>query len=408
MNSSTGKLLLYAALLVLSLYFFISGVSAAASVLKPLTIAALLAMVLLPLSRKLENWGVGRALAALFSVLVSIVAVIAFFGVFAIQVHNVSEDWPDIRKNLEPRIESVQDFISDKTGLDNEEQVAYLQRKIPFAGAGEDNLEKSGDAQAEKTKETKDSGSSSGEVDADTVGRVGSAMAGIFGFFGSFLLVFIYIFFFLMYRSKIKNSILLFLSKERRPEGNKVLAASVKLSEDYLIGRLILISILAVVYSIGLSAFGVKNAIFISIFAAILTLIPYVGNIIGFVLAFGMALFSGGELWVFIGVAITFSVAQFVESYILEPFVVGDKVNLNPLITILVVVLGGSVWGIVGMVISIPLFGILKIACDHIPPLSPIGYALGSEDVGSDEPGAVEHFIEKIWNRLRKKAKRLK
>ncbi|MCA1762761.1 MAG: AI-2E family transporter, partial [Flavobacteriales bacterium] len=103
MNSPTGKLLLYTALIVLALYFFVSGISAAASVLKPITIAALLAMVLLPLSRKLEKWGVGRAVASLLSVLVSIVAVVVFFGVFAIQVHNVSEDWPEIRKNLEPR-----------------------------------------------------------------------------------------------------------------------------------------------------------------------------------------------------------------------------------------------------------------------------------------------------------------
>ncbi len=402
MTSSTGKLLLYTALIVLSLYFFVSGISVAASVLKPIAIAALLAMVLLPLSRKLEKWGVGRAVASLLSVLVSIVAVVVFFGVFAIQVHNVSEDWPEIRNNLEPRIERVQDYISEKTGLSTEEQVAYLQRKIPFAETGGGDSGKSEDTKSEKSKKEQTSESSSEEVDAKTVGRVGTAMAGIFGFFGSFLLVFIYIFFFLMYRSKIKSSILLFLLEKKRAEGDKVLAASVKLSEDYLIGRLILISILAVVYSIGLSAFGVKNAIFISIFAAVLTLIPYVGNIIGFVLAFGMALFSGGGVWVFIGVAITFSVAQFVESYILEPFVVGDKVNLNPLITILVVVLGGAVWGIVGMVISIPLFGILKIACDHIPALSPIGYALGNEGMGSDEPNAIERFVGKLRDRFKK------
>jgi len=199
---------------------------------------------------------------------------------------------------------------------------------------------------------------------------------------------------------------LLFLSEEKRPEGANVLAASVKLSEDYLIGRLILIFILAVIYSIGLSAFGLKNALFISIFAAILTLIPYVGNVIGFVLALAMALFSGGGFWVYIGVAITFSVAQFVESYILEPFVVGDKVNLNPLVTILVVVLGGAVWGITGMIISIPLFGILKIACDHIPSLSPIGYALGNDDMKKEEPGAVKRFVKKIGSKLKKKTKR--
>jgi len=406
MNSASGKLLLYTALIILALYFFIAGVSAAASVLKPITIAALLAMVLIPLSQKLEKWGVGRALASLFSVLVSVVAVAVFFGVFAMQINSVSEDWPEIKENLRPRVEKVQDFISDQTGLNSDEQIAYLQRKIPFSDAGEKESLESGETPAGKPEVNRVSGSSAGEVDAQTVGRVGSAMANVFGFFGTFLIVFIYIFFFLMYRDKIKKSMLLFLSEEKRPEGANVLAASVKLSEDYLIGRLILIFILAVIYSIGLSAFGLKNALFISIFAAILTLIPYVGNVIGFVLALAMALFSGGGFWVYIGVAITFSVAQFVESYILEPFVVGDKVNLNPLVTILVVVLGGAVWGITGMIISIPLFGILKIACDHIPSLSPIGYALGNDDMKKEEPGAVKRFVKKIGSKLNKKTKR--
>ena len=80
-----------------------------------------------------------------------------------------------------------------------------------------------------------------------------------------------------------------------------------------------------------------------------------------------------------IGVLITYAVVQFFQTYILEPLVVGAEVNINPLFTILVLVAGELVWGIPGMVLAIPLLGIVKIICDHIEPLKPYGFLIGQE-----------------------------
>jgi predicted PurR-regulated permease PerM len=99
-------------------------------------------------------------------------------------------------------------------------------------------------------------------------------------------------------------------------------------------------------------------------------------------------------------VVLTFGVTQFVESYILQPYVVGDKVDLNPLATIVVVVIGGAVWGVMGMIISIPLFGILKIVFDSIGVTAPLGYALGDEDVGNDEPNFLERWARWVRGRF--------
>ena len=124
---------------------------------------------------------------------------------------------------------------------------------------------------------------------------------------------------------------------------------------------------------------GIEHAIIISVLAAILTLLPFIGNVIGFLLALGMALLSGVDTWGVVGVVITFSVAQFVESYILEPYVVGDKLDLSPIMVILVVLLGETIWGLAGLAIAIPLLGIVKVICDHVPVLEPLGYLLGQE-----------------------------
>lgn len=219
----------------------------------------------------------------------------------------------------------------------------------------------------------------------------------LFSFLGTFLLTFIYIFFFLLYRSKFRKAIVKMSPEEKRDNTEKIITNSANVSQNYLFGKLILVVILAVLYSIGLSVSGVQHAILISVLAAVLTLIPYIGNIIGFGLALGMALFSGSAATGAIGVTVTFAVTQFVESYVLEPYIVGDKVNLNPVFTIIVVVLGNAVWGVIGMLIAIPALGVAKVIFDNIPALNPLGYLFGQEGTGGDNDSGSIFSKMKHW-----------
>ncbi len=202
---------------------------------------------------------------------------------------------------------------------------------------------------------------------------------------GTFLLTLVYIFFFLLYRSKFRKSVAKWFPEEKRPEVHNVISSAAHVSQNYLLGKLLLCVLIAVLYAIGLSLSGIKHAVLISVIAALLTLIPYIGNIIGFGLALAMALLSGAGSTALIGVILTFGITQLLETYTLEPYVVGGKVNLNPIMTIIVVVLGYQVWGVVGMLIAIPALGVAKIIFDHIPPLNPLGYLFGQKDTGSDD-----------------------
>jgi predicted PurR-regulated permease PerM len=92
-----------------------------------------------------------------------------------------------------------------------------------------------------------------------------------------------------------------------------------------------------------------------------------------------MVVVQGGSSGMIIGVLITYAIVQFFQTYILEPLVVGAEVNINPLFTIFVLVAGELVWGIPGMVLAIPLLGIVKIICDHITVLKPYGFLIGQE-----------------------------
>jgi len=110
-----------------------------------------------------------------------------------------------------------------------------------------------------------------------------------------------------------------------------------------------------------------------------LEIIPFVGNLTGTLITVTMGLVQGGDIRLILGILITYGFVQFIQTYLLEPLVVGREVNINPLFTIIGIVAGEAVWGIPGMILAIPIIGITKIVCDHFEPLKPYGFLLGQE-----------------------------
>lgn len=405
MKGRSKRILTYFTLLVVSLSFFFWGLVQAQSFLVPISVAALLAMVVLPVGRWLERKKFSRAWASLFSVLL----IMSFFVLLATllggQVDSLAEDWPKIKERMQPKIEQLQEYIAEKTGISVEEQEAKIAQTIP--GDTESSSQSAKDKEDDPNTTPQDStqqqtqalppsssiggGSSTSSILQNAESFVGN----FFSFLGAFLLTFIYTFFFLLYRRKFKLSVLKMVPEHKKDVTQKILYKSTEVSQNYLSGRLILIIFLAILYTIGLSISGVRNAMLISLLAALLSLIPYLGNVVGYLLAVGMALFSGTGLTGVIGVSVTFTLTQFVESYILEPYIVGDKVNLNPVVTIIVVVLGEAVWGIVGMLIAIPALGVLKVVFDNIPSLRPLGYLFGLEDISKEDDKDKDNFFSR-------------
>ena len=386
------EILLSSALLILGTYFLIDGLVLSTTFLIPIVFACLLTLICIPLSRKMESLGISRGLASFLCVILSIVTFIAFFWIISAQISNISERWPEAKKALKPKLESAQEFIREKTGISTQEQMEMI-----YGNSSEENKSDSASEQID--------GDPSEILTKDAKKKIGLIVMDFFGFLGSAMLTFIYLFFMLFYRRKIKLSILKFFDPEKRKQAQEVMAQSIQLAVNFLVGRLTLILFLAIIYSVGLMIAGVENAILISAIAALLSLVPYLGVVIGYVLAICMTIFSGAQTWSLIVVSFTYGLAQFIESYILEPYVVGDKVNLNPLVSIVVVVLGSSIWGVAGMILSIPIAGILKIIFDATDGLKPLGYALGEEDTGnSDKKGFLSIWGENIWNKFKGKS----
>jgi predicted PurR-regulated permease PerM len=377
MKARSLPLLLYITLLILGLYFLFRGLIEAQSFLAPLTLAAVLAMVLLPVGRWLERRGIGRGWASLYADLLIILFVAALGSVLLFQIKSFSEDWPRIKGKLYGQVGQLQEIITEKTGISAEQQRQSVPILLNTSAA--DSTAKGSTAEPPQKPEPQADGAG-GSKDS-LVSTVSTFMLHFFDLAMAFLLVLVYIFFFLTYRNKFRRTLLKMVPDEKEKETEKILNSVLEVSQSYLLGRLILIFVLAVAYAIGLSITGIQYALIISVLAAVLSLMPFIGNIIGYALAVAMALFSGGDLTAVVGVSITFGLTQFIETYVLEPYVVGDKVHINPVFTIIIVVLGGAVWGIIGMLLAIPLLGMVKVVFDHVPVLKPLGYLFGQEDL---------------------------
>jgi predicted PurR-regulated permease PerM len=146
---------------------------------------------------------------------------------------------------------------------------------------------------------------------------------------------------------------------------------------SYIVGLLLEMAIVAMLVSTGLMIVGIDYAIFIGVVACILNLIPYIGILTAALLSMAVALGGSSEVSTIIGVVIVFVVVHLLDSNVLIPRVVSSKVKINALAAILGIVCGGTLIGIPGMFLALPVIAVTKVIFDRVPYLAPIGYLLG-------------------------------
>jgi len=341
------KILFTASAFIVGGYFLFAGLFKAKPFLAALVTAVILAMLMLPVAKKLEGWGVNRVLSSLLNTLFLFLVSVGFLALISVQVQQFVIDWDKAEEKIMPQIEKLEKYIYDKTPI-NKEHVK---------------------------KQQKESASGMGKQVANFAG-------GLYTFTGDYLLTLIYIFFLLNYRAKFRKFFLKLFPEDKKETVDKVLYDSAKITQGYLWGKFLLMIFIAILYAIGMGISGVENFIIISLLASLLSIVPYIGNIIGFFIAIGLGYVASGDNGALLGIVITFAAVQFIETYFFEPYVVGDNVNLDPLMTILIVVVGSLTWGVVGMILSVPVLGIINVVFGHVPVLKPYSYLLSNNKDG--------------------------
>lgn len=332
--------------ILLFLFLIIAGLIYAKPFLVPVIFAALLAMLFLPISNWLERKGVYRSFAAIACVLILAAIVAGLVWLFVWQMSDLAKDAGQIEQNLTKKLKETVHYVGETFNISEQKQYELLKKQ-----------------------------------QESTTGKLGSRisylLAGIGGFLAHFLLVIVYIFLFLYYRFHLKKFVLLLVKREDQEAVKDIMHSAGKVIQKYLTGLALMIVGLWIMYTIGFSIVGVKNPIFFAILCGSLEIVPFVGNLAGTIITVITTLGQGGSMNMIVGILITYALVQFIQTYILEPLVVGAEVNINPLFTIAGIVLGELIWGIAGMIVAIPLLGITKIIFDHVESLKPYGYLLG-------------------------------
>ena len=129
----------------------------------------------------------------------------------------------------------------------------------------------------------------------------------------------------------------------------------------FIKGQLTVCLVLAVLYTVGLLIVGIKLALPIGVLSGILFVIPYIGTAIGLFLSLLICLINFGISWHLLGIVGVYLVVNNIENFLLVPYIVGDKVGLSPMVVMLALIVGGSLMGIWGMVLAIPITAILSV-----------------------------------------------
>lgn len=320
------------------------------SLLVPLVFGSMLAMLLAPLTARLEKWRIPRVPAALISVLLIVGIIISVFSVLINQLISLGNDLSKLESNLPKILENVYTLISDTFELTKEQQEEYIRSQLRLA---------------------------TGRI--TNIATMTLRSLGVYLF--NFVIVITYTILMLIYRFRFKDFVAQLVGmrrKEKVVKAIQIVEKATTVASSYIAGVFIVIIILTVANIVALSLIGMEHALFFGLVAGILNLIPYVGMVSGSAIPVIYLLLTQDTLTAPIVTTLYFIAIQNVEAYILTPNITGAKVDLSPLATIFALLLGGFIWGMAGMVVFVPILGIAKVVFDNVEELRPYGYLIGT------------------------------
>jgi predicted PurR-regulated permease PerM len=149
------------------------------------------------------------------------------------------------------------------------------------------------------------------------------------------------------------------------PLVKQILVEIDQLLSQYLRGQLLVITVLSIYYSVGLYLLGITGALALGLFTGIAIFIPYIGYGVGLILALLSVLLQAETGGSFLAVLTLYIVGQAIESFILTPKLVGEKIGLHPVLVVFALILFGSWFGFFGILLALPMSAIILVLCKH-------------------------------------------
>ncbi len=358
---------------LLAIILVIYGLIVAKEFLYPLSFGILLAYMLYPIVNYLEKKGMPRIFSILLPLLAGI-AVVFFMALFVLKRINLFlDDLPYFRDKTIEHIESMQQYIESEYNISAERLKNFLLSKIFEIGT------------------------QSGKLFTTTTGTI-------------FVILMqpVYVFLFLYYRTKFAYFFLKIAGKQNRPIAVNVLREISTVVTRYMLGVSSVVLILCFFNSAGLLILGMKYPLLLGVISALFSFIPYFGNIIGGSIPFIFALLTEDSPVYAFRILVYVYVVHFLENNILSPNIVGNQIRINPFVIILGLIAGALIWGLPGMLVTIPFLAILHIILMKIPSMQPYAFVLGTRGTRRHELNRenMKRFFQTIRGKINKKKRR--
>ena len=323
-------------MLLIGLYQVVVSIQ---SVIFYLLIAAVVSLIGRPIAQLLKRVKFGNTLSSVTTIAI-LMAI--FYGVVSLLLPVIFEQ----AKNLS--LLNVNAFEATATRLINELSIYLLDYGIDLHSWVDRSL---------------------AEVDYSFLpDAVNAVLNGLSGFtIGVFSVIFIS-FFFLRDSGLLEKMVMIFVADKNVERVEKSILSIKNLLSRYFIGLLVQITVLFVIYTLVLLIFGIPNALTIALVCALLNIIPFLGPIIGTVLIIFLTMTSNLDasfasvtlpktVYVFIG----FTIGQLIDNFLTQPYVFSTSVKSHPLEIFIVILVGGLLFGPLGMIIAVPSYTALKV-----------------------------------------------
>ncbi len=314
----------------------------------PITYGIFFALMLQPVCKGFEDIISSRIVSVLLTLSTAGLLVIGVIVFFFNQVQSILTEADDIYSGLQETMYEWAEYGGHTFGLSGAEVQVYIDQAIT-------------------------------SVSDEPLGIVSTGLSTSGVLLANFSLVMIYTFFFLLYRTAVKNFVLGQLSDGDQQEGMQTLSEVQQVAKNYLGGMGLVMLILGVLNSLGLLAIGIEYYLVWGFLAAVLGIIPYIGTVIGGMLPFLFAIATTESLWQPLMVIVLYITVQFIEGNFITPKVLGGSVKINALAAIIAVIIGSFFWGIAGIIIAIPLLAMLRIVLTHIEGLRPLALLMSDD-----------------------------
>jgi putative permease len=326
-------------------YLIING----KEILSPLIFAFLFSIMLLPLARFLEiKVRLPHGAACGVSVILMVAIIGGVIYLVGSQISNLASDWPQLRDQVVNTFAKLQDWIAEHYDINASKQMNYVH-------------------------------SATTKILSSSTSAIGTTVLSVSSMLLFLIFMLIDTFFLLLYRKLLLRFLVAVFQEENAETVYDVVQRIQYIIRKYITGlfleMLIVASVVCIVFLIG----GIKYAFLLGLITGLFNIIPYIGIFTALLLSV-LITFSTAAVGKVILVAVTIVLMHLIDSNFLLPVIVGSKVKINALVTILGVILGEMLWGIPGMFLSIPVIAMSKIIFDRIESLKPWGILLGETE----------------------------